>query len=396
LVPDLFAPADLGPIRLRNRVIKAATFEGMTPRGEVTDRLIEYHRRPAAGGVGMTTLAYCSVAPDGRTYRDQIVVGAAAAAGLRRFTDAIHAEGAAAAIQLGHAGYFADPRAIGQRSLGPSRRFNPYGLAYCRELTDADLGRLLGDYANATRLAIDAGFDGIEVHVGHGYLLSQFLSPWTNRRRDRWGGDIQGRARFPRAVLQAVRDAAGGRAAVWAKLNMVDGFRGGLTIEEGVEVARMLDSDGSVDALELTAGFTSRTPMFLLRGDVPLREMIDAEPDRFRRVGLRLVSRRLLREYPFEDAFLRPYARQVRDAVAVPIILLGGLTRLDTLQSAMDEGFGFVAMARALLRDPDLVLRFAGGIADRSRCVPCNKCIAEMDRGGTRCVFVPDELVEVP
>ena len=394
-MPDLFAPAPLGPIRLRNRIIKAATFEGMTPRGEVTDRLIEYHRRSAAGGVGMTTLAYCSVAPDGRTYRDQIVVAPGAAAGLRRFTDAIHAEGAAAAIQLGHAGYFADPRAIGQRSLGPSRRFNPYGLAFCRELTDADLGLLLGDYRNAARLAVEAGFDGIEVHLGHGYLLSQFLSPWTNRRRDRWGGDVEGRARFPRAVLQAVREAAGDRAAVWAKLNMVDGFRGGLTIDDGVEVARMLDSDGSVDALELTAGFTSRTPMFLLRGDVPLREMIDAEPDRLRRVGLRLMSRRLLRSYPFKEAYLRPYARRILDAVSLPIILLGGLTRLDTLQSAMDEGFSFVAMARALLRDPDLVLRFSEGIAEQSRCVPCNRCIAEMDRG-TRCVFVPDELVEVP
>ena len=384
---DLFDPVRLGPVTLRNRTIKSATFEAASPGGQVSERLIDYHRRPAAGGVGMTTLAYCSASPDGRTYRDQIVVGTDTLDGLRRLTDAVHAEGAAAAMQLGHAGYFASPHAIGTTPVGPSRVFNPAGLAFSRPATEDDLDRLERDFAQAAALAVDAGFDCVELHLGHGYLLSQFLSPFTNRRRDRWGGDIEGRAAFPRRVCRAVADAVDGRAAVTAKLNMLDGFARGLQIEDGVAVARMLEADGALDALELTAGFTSKTPMFLMRGDVPLREMIAMEPHPARRIGLKLAAGSILKAYPFQEAFLLGYARQVRAAVDMPLILLGGITQLSTMQRARAEGFDMVAMARALLREPDLVARMATGEATTSRCVPCNRCVVEMDRAGTRCVM---------
>ncbi len=388
----VFTPAALGPITLRNRTIKSATFEGMTPAGLVSDRLIEFHRRFAAGGVGMTTVSYCSVSSEGRTYRDQIWMRSEAVAGLRRLTDAVHTEGAAAAVQLGHAGWFADPRASGERTIGPSRMFSPYGLTFPRAMTPADFDRLTGDYRRAAQLAIEAGFDALEVHVGHGYLLSQFLSPFTNRRSDEWGGSVENRARFPRQALRAVRDGAGSGAAVYAKLNMSDGFRGGLEPEEGVEVARLIESDGSVDALELTGGFTARSPMYLMRGDVPLAEMIETQPNLLRRLGLRFFGKKLMRAYPFEEAFFLPQARAVREAVDLPLILLGGITRLETMDTAMDEGFEFVAMARALLREPDLVAKMQAGTTSESLCIPCNKCMTEMDRDGTRCVFAADAV----
>lgn len=388
----VFSPAPLGPITLRNRTVKSATFEGMTPAGLVSDRLIEFHRRFAAGGVGMTTLAYCSVSSEGRTYRDQIWMRPEAVAGLRRLTDTVHAESAAAAIQLGHAGWFADPRASGERTIGPSRMFSPYGLTFPRAMTAADLDRVTDDYRRAARLAVDAGFDALEVHVGHGYLLSQFLSPYTNRRTDEWGGSLENRSRFPRRVLRAVRDAAGSDVAVYAKLNMSDGFRGGLRPEEGTEVARRIESDGSVDALELTGGFTARSPMYLMRGDVPLPEMIETQPNLLRRLGLRFFGAKLMRAHPFEEAFFLPQARAVREAVDLPLILLGGITRLETMDAAVAEGFEFVAMARALLREPDLVARMESGAATESLCIPCNRCMAEMDRDGTRCVFAADPV----
>jgi 2,4-dienoyl-CoA reductase-like NADH-dependent reductase (Old Yellow Enzyme family) len=390
--PDVFGEARLGPLRLRNRVVKAATFEGMSRDGLVSDALVEYVARPARGGVGMTTLAYCAVSSEGRTYRHQIWMRPDALPGLRRLTDAVHREGAGACVQLGHAGWFANPRASGLPALAPSRVFSPYGMGFPRAMGPADFVRLRDAYADAARLALEAGFDCLELHMGHGYLLSQFLSPYTNRRRDDYGGDVEGRARFLREVARAVRDALGDRAALTGKLNMDDGFRGGLTAEDGVAVARLLEGDGTLDALQLTVGFTGRTPMYLMRGEVPLPEMIAAERSRLRRLGLRLFAPSIVKPYPFEEAFLLPLARRVRAAVRTPLMLLGGVTRLATMRRAMAEGFEFVAMARALLFDPDLVARYRASAASDSGCTHCNRCMTAMERGGTRCVLRGDAV----
>jgi len=381
----VFSPTHLGPLALRNRVVKCGTNEGMSRDGLVTDRLVDWHRAFAAGGVAMTTLAYCSVSADGRTFRHQLWMREEALPGLARFADAVHAEGARAAIQLGHAGWFASPHATRTRPVGPSRTFSPHAQAFARAADEADLERLVRDFADAARLAARAGFDGIEVHAGHGYLLSQFLCPWNNRRRDAYGGSLEARARFPRRVLRAVREAAGPGVAVWAKLNMTDGFRGGLALEDGVQVARWLEADGSVDALQLTGGHTSRTPFFLLRGDVPRREMIANQKHWMARLGLRLAAPFLLRAWPFEEAFFLPLARRFREAVGLPLMLLGGVNRLDTMERALAEGFELLALGRALIRDPDLVQRMRAGELDGSRCIHCNLCMVEMERGGTRC-----------
>jgi 2,4-dienoyl-CoA reductase-like NADH-dependent reductase (Old Yellow Enzyme family) len=383
----VFSPVRLGPIELRNRVVKSGTNEGMSRDGLVTERLIDWHREFAAGGVGMTTLAYCAVSSEGRTFRHQIHVREAALPGLRRFAEAMHAEGAKAAIQLGHAGWFANPQATGTAPIGPSRTFSMYAQRFSRAMRAEDFARLTEAFAQAARIAVEAGFDALEVHVGHGYLLSQFLSPYNNRRRDAYGGSIENRARFPRQVIRAMREAAGPDVAVYPKLNMDDGFRGGLTLEEGIQVARFLQDDGSVDALQLTGGHTTRSPMYLMRGEVPLREMIADEKDFVRRLGMRLFAPFMLKKYAFEEAFFLPLARRFRAELSIPLMLLGGITRLDSMERALAEGFDFVALGRALIRDPDLVKRMQDGELTASRCTPCNQCIVEMERGGTRCVM---------
>ena len=381
--PDPFAPASLGPVTLRNRVVKAATFEGMSPRGLVTDELVAFHRRVAAGGVGMTTVAYLAVSREGRSAPGEIVLRPEAAEGLRRLTDAVHEEGAAAAAQIGHAGPVAG---AGQKGLAPSRVFSPVAFRFMREATPEDLARVTRDFADGARLAAAAGFDAIEVHLGHGYLLSAFLSPRLNRRRDRYGGDVESRSRFPREVVRAVRDAAGDAVAVTAKLNLDDGVRGGLRSDEAVEMAKLLEADGAIDALELTAGSSFQNPMYLFRGDAPVKELAAAMPTLIG-IGTRIAGRRFLKTYPFEEAFLLPLAKQVREAVTMPLILLGGINRVDTIHRAMREGFEFVAMARALLMEPDLVERMRSGQATEGTCIHCNRCMASI-YSRTRCVLV--------
>jgi 2,4-dienoyl-CoA reductase-like NADH-dependent reductase (Old Yellow Enzyme family) len=382
---DPFAPASLGPVTLRNRVIKAATFEGLSPKGLVTPRLIDYHRAVAVGGVGMTTLAYCAVSKDGRGAPGEIVVRDEAVAGLRDFTDAMHAAGAAACMQLGHAGPVAAN--AGRVGLAPSKVFALQAMKFTRPATAEDLARVVGDFASAARIAVDSGFDAVELHFGHGYLPSAFLSPKLNKRRDKWGGSVENRARLARDVAHAVRDAVGGRVAVIAKLNMADGVKGGLDLPESVEVARLLEADGTLDALELTGGSSFQNPMFLFRGDAPVHEMAAVFPPAMR-LAFRLTSRRFMPAYPFEEAFFLPMARKFREAVALPLILLGGITRPETIRAALEEGFDFVAMGRALLREPDLVARWQKGDEAPSLCIHCNKCVPTIYTG-THCVLVP-------
>jgi 2,4-dienoyl-CoA reductase-like NADH-dependent reductase (Old Yellow Enzyme family) len=382
-------PTSLGPLALRNRVVKCATYETRCRDGLVTDDLIDWHREFAAGGVALTTLAYCAASADGRTFRDQIWMRPEALPGLRRFTDAMHAEGAKAAIQIGHAGWFADPKATGTRPLGPSGTFSLHAQRFARAMEPADLDRIEHDFASSARLAVDAGFDALEIHVGHGYLLSQFLSPYNNRRRDDLGGSIENRARYPRRVLAAVRAAVGRDVAVWAKLNMDDGFAGGLTLADGVAVAKLLERDGVLDALQLTGGHTTKTPMYLMRGASPLVELFGRERNPVRRTLLRLGARLLMRNYAFEEAFFLPMARRFRAAVRLPLMLLGGVNEQTTMERALAEGFDLLALGRALIRQPDLVRRIEAGDFDGSLCTHCNRCVAYVGHAPTRCPLRP-------
>jgi 2,4-dienoyl-CoA reductase-like NADH-dependent reductase (Old Yellow Enzyme family) len=386
LAPDPLAPARLGPVRLRNRIIKSATYEGLNDRGLVTDELIRFHRELAAGGVGMTTVAYCAVSPEGRTERKQLHWRPEALPGLRRLTEAVHREGAAVSAQLGHAGPVADARSNRLPSIAPSRSFQPMSMTFNRRATDEDLARITRAHADAARMAVEAGFDAVELHLGHNYLASSFLSPRLNRRRDGYGGSLANRARLSREIARAVRDAVGNRIGILAKLNMDDGVRRGLRLPEAIQVAQWLEADGSLDALELTAGSSLKNPMYLFKGPAPLTEFAAALRQPVR-LGVRLAGRTVLHDYPYRDLYLLEDAARVRAAVDLPLILVGGVTDKAGMDRAMAAGFQFVAMARALLREPDLVNRIRAEPRARSRCTHCNKCMPTI-YSGTRCVLV--------
>jgi len=389
----VFQPAQLGPVTLRNRTIKAATFEGRTPRGRVTEGLIEFHEEMAAGGVGMTTVAYCAVAPSGRVNPHCLVLDAQAVPRLRELTDRAHAKGAKVSAQLGHAGLVADQLSNKTRSFAPSTRFAAPAKGIVRAASKADLATLREQFSSAARYGVEAGFDCLEIHLGHNYLLSSFFSPNLNRRKDEYGGSIENRSRFPREVVQAVREAVGDQVAVIAKLNMEDGVPKGLQLEESLEVGHLLQEDGALDALELTGGSSLLNGMYFFRGDVPMKEFVASQPKALAPI-VKPVLKRILPAYPFEEAFFLTQARRFKAVLDLPIILLGGITKRETMEAAIDEGFAFVALGRALLREPDLVDRMQAEQASESVCSHCNKCAPTIyEKTGTRCVERP--LVQI-
>ena len=386
-----FSPVRLAGLTLRNRIIKSATYEGMSPAGRAGQALVEHHAQLAAGGVGLTTVAYAAVMSEGRTFSGQLLMDDDQVQRLRPLTDAVHRHGGAASLQLVHCGGFSKYRAPGDRGpAGPSRAFNAYGslsgLVWTRAMSESDISAVVTSFADAAARAKQAGFDAVELHLGHGYLLSQFLSPATNRRTDAWGGSLANRLRLPLAVVRAVREKVGGDFPILCKTNLDDGFPGGLGLDESVAIAKALATEG-VDALVLSGGFVSRSPFYLLRGGRPLSQMIAAERSWTQKLALALFGPLVVRPWPFTELFLLDQARRVREAVDIPLALLGGVSSRENLVTAMREGFELVAVARALLANPTWVRDLEAGTIDRTRCDRCNICIAEMDRGGVRCVL---------
>ena len=387
MAPDVLAPAGLGPVRLRNRTVKAATFEGRAPDGQVSDALIDYHLAVARGGIGLTTLAYLAVASEGRTHAEQIVVGPSTAAGLARIADAIHETGAAIAGQVGHAGPVANGRSNKVRAISASRMPSPLSMQMIRPASEQDLTRVTHAYVATARTLVDAGFDVLELHMAHSYLISSFLAPGLNRRQDRWGGSLAGRARLARQVARAVRDEVGSEVAVTAKVSLSDGFRGGVTTDEGLELAQLLEADGCLDALQMSGGSSLMNPMYLFRGDVPLKELAASMPPVVR-LGMRTpLGKGFLKHYDFEEAYFWDKAMRFRQGLSMPLMLLGGINRLDTMERAMEAGFDFVAMGRAVLREPDLVNQLAAGRRTAGACIHCNRCMPTI-YSGTRCPVV--------
>jgi len=333
----------------------------------------------------MTTVAYCSVSFDGRAFGHEIWMREEIVPGLRKLTDAVHLEGAAVNIQLGHCGFFSDKNVIGRRPIGASRKFCTFRYSFAHEMTEEEITRVTEDFGKAAALAIKAGFDAVEIHAGHGYLLSQFLSPYTNQRQDSYGGSLENRMRFPASVIKHVRETVGPDFPILIKMNLSDGFKGGLELDEAVEIAKRYEAEGA-SALVLSGGFTAKTPFYMMRGRIPLKEWLQGPRSIVEKTGLRLFSGFFLQTYPFEEMFFLEESLKVKDAVSIPLVLIGGICSIDNMEKAMQEGFEFVELGRALIRDPDLVRRMERGDWVASNCDHCNRCVAEMENGGVWCV----------
>ncbi len=385
----VFEPVDLGPITLRNRTIKAATSEGRSPDGKVTDELIAFHEGFAKGGVGMTTLAYCATSPAGFSAPGQILMTRDAVPGLREFTDTMHRHGAKVSAQLGHAGPVANKAITGERPMAPSLFLNPTSFQISRGIDRAEIQQVIREFADAAEIAVEAGFDCLELHFGHLYLPSAFLSPWINKRNDEYGGSIGNRSRMVREIAAAVKDRVGDDAAIIAKLSMTDGIKGSITLADSLQTAEMLDEDNHLDAIELTQGSSVKRQMYLFRGDVPIDGFAAQMKEPFK-TGVKLLGKPILGEFEYYDLYMFEDARQfVRKMKNTKLVLLGGLTELAHMETGLKEGFDFFAMGRALLREPDLINRIQERPDTRSLCDHNNACMFTV-YGTTHCIYEPN------
>lgn len=375
----IFEQAQIGPLTLRNRTIRSAAFESMCPGHEPSQQLYDYHTSVARGGVGMTTVAYAAVTESGLSFDRQLVMRPEIIPGLRRLTDGIHSEGAAAGIQLGHCGNMSHKDICGCIPVGACTGFNLYSPTLVRGLRKEELPVLAKQFGNAVNLAREAGFDSVEIHCGHGYLIDQFLNTYFNHRKDEYGGSLENRMRFMTMCIEEVMKAAKDDMAVIVKMNMRDGLKHpGTTLDESMQIAKRLQELG-VHAIVLSGGLVSATPMYVMRGEMPIKTMTHYMDKWWLKYGVRACGKMMVPTVPYEEAFFLEDALKFRQALPdMKFIYVGGLVAGDKINEVLSHGFEAVQMARSLLNEPDFVNRLKDDPHHRCGCGHSNYCIGRM------------------
>lgn len=390
----LFSPIEIGPLQIQNRLVKSATQESMAgPDGEVTPEVVEWYRRLAAGGVGLIITGNIFHSWVGHNWphqlgldRDDFIPG------YQALTAAVHAEGGVVFAQINDCGRESSSAYNrGQRPRGPSAVPHAAFLHVPRAMTRAEIHETIVSFARACGRAKQAGFDGVQIHGAHGYLANQFLSPWTNRRRDEYGGSLTNRWRFLQELYQAARAEVGRDYPLIVKINATDGFPLpiGVRPAQSALTARMLEAIG-VDGLEVSCG-CYESGMTMIRGPIPLglagdtvRELARL-PAPLRRLaaGLEPIASRL---FPFRENYNLEYAAAIKQQVAIPVITVGGVRDPRRMEAIVASGQAdLVSMARPLINDPNFPKKLRGGDLSPSACVNCNICLMHMEVKGLRC-----------
>ena len=392
-----FSEAKINGLTLRNRLIKAATFEGKCPGGIPSQALTAFHERIGQGGIAMTTIAYCAAEADGRIHENMMYMHEGIRRELEHFIRSLHATGAKVSGQLGHAGGFTKNREFeGKRPLGPSKGINALGLAYglprIGAMTKEQIRERVEIFGRAAAFMKSAGFDAIEIHFGHGYGISQFISPKTNKRTDEYGGSLANRMRFGLEVLAAVRKAVGDDYPLLGKISMTDGVTGGVTYEDSVEIAATLEA-GGLDVIVCSGGTSSMNPMLLFRGDSLVPGLVKHEKSLLMKIGIKLSAPMMFKNYPYEETYFLEHAQRIRDRVQCGVCYIGGVCTNDSIRRVMSSGFDFIQLGRALIFDPDFPKHAHTRPGYKNGCSHCNQCATLIEApGGIYCVERPNNF----
>jgi 2,4-dienoyl-CoA reductase-like NADH-dependent reductase (Old Yellow Enzyme family) len=381
----LFTPYNINKMEVKNRFVHSATQECMAgDNGEVTDELIKRYVNLAKGETGLIVPGDMYVDRLGRSRLHQTGIHADdLIPGLRNLVDAVHEHGAKIVFQLAHAGRQTTKAAIGQVPLGPSSvGRDPIHFFVPKEMTDDDIQNVIQAFGNAARRAVEAGADGVRLHAAHGYLISQFLSPFFNHREDSWGGSEEKRFRLLEAIFLEVKKAVPEGTPVLVKLNTHDHTPGqGLIPVQALQYAQQLANMG-IDGIEPSSGTAHYSFMHMCRGEAPVEELVQGQSF-WKRPFARYKLKKLVGKYDLEEGYHLDVAKDIKSAVgSVPVFLVGGMRRLDHMEEVLSKGYAdFVSMSRPFIREPYLVKRFRDGKSDRATCVSCNKCLATLARG---------------
>ena len=386
----LFTPYQLGPITLRNRFVRSAAFENMARANRPTKELQDYHVSVARGGVGMTTVAYCAVDLSGVSFDGQLYVQDEIIPEMKQLTDAIHAEGAKASIQMGHCGNMTHFYTCHCMPVSASNGFNLYSPTIHRRLKIAEIKALVKKFGEAVDWARKCGFDCVEIHAGHAYLISQFISPRTNHRHDAYGGSFENRVRFMNEVLDEVMAHAGNDMAIVVKTNMWDDCWHGSDIEEGIKIAKEI-AKHKVHGIVLSGGTVSRSPMTILGGAMPHKTLAHYMPMKsfwWLKAALNIpgVAPIMMPTQPFKELYFMDKAKRFQKEITdVPLIYVGGVQSGDNCQQIMDEGFELFQIAHVLIKDPDFVKHVQENPHYHAGCGRSNYCVGRMYTLNMKC-----------
>ena len=381
----LFTPFQLGPIILRNRFIRSAAFENMARANAPTQQLEDYHVSVARGGVGMTTVAYAAVDLSGVSFDGQLYVRDEIIPDMKKMTEAIHAQGAKASIQLGHCGNMTHFYTCHCIPVSASNGFNLYSPTVHRRLKVSEIKALVQKFGKAVDWARECGFDCVEIHAGHAYLISQFLAKRTNHRCDEYGGSLENRMRFMNEVLDAVMEHAKDDMAVVVKTNMWDDCWRGVSMEEGITIAKEI-AKHKVHGIILSGGTVSRSPMTILSGAMPhktLAHYMDMKSFWWLKAALNIpgIASVMMPASPFKELYFMEKAKIFQQALAgetPTLIYVGGVQSGDNCQQIMDEGFELFQIAHVLIKDPDFVHHVEADPHYHAGCGRSNYCVGRM------------------
>jgi len=363
-MPMPFDSGSLGGMKLKNRFVRSATWEGMADdEGSCSSRLVDLTRQLAKGEIGLIISSHAFVSPEGQasprqvaTYDDRFVPG------LKEMAEAAHQGGSRIVVQLAHAGLQAMTSLTQLDAVGPSSLANEDGVLG-REMTPEEIEQTIQSFVDAAQRSQQAGFDGVQIHAAHGYLLSQFLSPYFNKRTDEYGGSVENRTRIVLAILTGIKAALGRMFPVLVKINCDDYINGGLTVEQMLQIARMLEEAG-IDGIELSGGTVYAASQYnpVRRGKLKSEE---------------------------DEGYYREAAKLYKDGIGVPLILVGGIRSYSVAESLIQEGTAdYISLSRPFIREPHLIARWKSGDRQKSECRSCNLCFKPIrDNKGMYCAF---------
>jgi len=363
---QLFETTQIRGMNLANRFVRSATWEGMADEnGFCTPKLVDLMRRYAEGGVGLIITGLAFVTAEGRAAPLQLGAdGDACLPGLKEMTDAVHRANGKIVLQIAHGGCYSATILTGREALAPSTNETD-AFPNCREITLAEIGQVVAAFGESAALAKKAGFDGVQIHAAHGYLLSQFLSPFFNKRQDAYGGSIENRARIVLETLQSVRMAVGGEYPVLIKINSEDFIDGGFTVDEMLRVSELIEQAG-IDAIEMSGGTVYAS-------------------------GAYSAIRTGAFNTPEKEVFYREAAARYKEKIGVPLMLVGGIRSFEVAEKLVNDGLtDYISLSRPLIREPSLINLWKAGDLRKARCLSDNKCFAPALKGdGLYCVIEP-------